>query len=79
VLVGTDTRGKKVTVAVGLILEDESSAGSARQGPQDVDYGDGDGSLNVWLIGLPVALAIFGALFLPARLRRREEEAVSGQ
>ncbi|MFM9132757.1 MAG: hypothetical protein ACKORY_08635, partial [Actinomycetota bacterium] len=79
VLVGTDTSGKKVTVAVGLILEDESSAGSARQAPKDVDYGDGGGSLNVWLIGLPIALAIFGALFLPARIRRREEEPVSGQ
>lgn len=79
VLVGTDTRGKKVTVAVGLILDDETPAWSARQDPQVIDNGDGDGTLNVRLIGIPAALAIIGALFLATRLRRRNEEPVSGQ
>jgi len=39
------------------------------------DYGDAGGGLEWWLIGVPVALAVVGALFLPARLRRRKEGA----
>jgi hypothetical protein len=31
-------------------------------------------SIAVWLIVLPIVLAIFGAMFLPAVIRRRRHE-----
>ena len=72
VLVGTDPRGRKVTVAVGLVIEKKTADPGDGSAPA-VEGEAGDG-INQWLIGIPIVLAVFVALFIPARRRRREEE-----
>jgi len=72
VLVGTDPRGRKVTVAVGLVIEEK--AADADSGAPPTAEGEPSEGINQWLIGVPIVLAVFVALFIPARRRRREEE-----
>ena len=71
-LVGTDPRGRKVTVAVGLVIEEKTADKAG--GPARTSGGEANGDFNPWLIGIPIVLGVFIALFLPARRRRREEE-----
>jgi len=71
-LVGTDPRGRKVTVAVGLVIKEK--AADQADGPAPSSGGEAGGDFNPWLIGIPIVLGVFIALFLPARRRRREEE-----
>lgn len=71
-LVGTDSRGRKVTVAVGLVIEEKTANQAGESTP--TSEGTTIDGLNQWLIGVPIVLAVFFALFLPARRRRRENE-----
>ena len=71
-LVGTDPRGRKVTVAVGLVIEEKTA--DQADGPAATNGGEANGDFNPWLIGIPLVLGVFIALFLPARRRRREKE-----
>ena len=58
VMKGTNGAGKEQTIAVGLVVGGETK--SSR--------------INVLAISSAIALAIFGALFLPAVLRRRRDD-----
>jgi hypothetical protein len=70
VLVGTDARGEKVTIGVGLTIEDNPES-TTQQSPAGYDKENG---VNLRILWVLLALAVVGALFLPAGLRRRRSE-----